>query len=148
MTGYFLNLKATLLCFGLLSALISTACSAPSPANGDLAAYVDTLSAIDSHAHPMAYVAPGAPADTDFDALPLDGIPPFDLPAPLHTDNPAYMQAQTSLFQTMAEDADSVRAEARAQAIAQHGELFPDWVLDQLHISTMLANRVAMGTGL
>lgn len=132
----------------LLLVLASSFCSDPKQNDGDLATYVDTLSAIDSHAHPMAYVAPGAPADTDFDALPLDGIPPFDLPAPLHADNPAYEQAQASLYSTKAGDSDSARAAARTQAIVQHGEQFPVWVLDQLHISTMLANRVAMGSGL
>lgn len=32
--------------------------------------------------------------------------------------------------------------------MAQRGAQFPGWVLDQLHIEVMLANRVAMGAGL
>jgi len=136
----------------MLSALLMTvalfSCTAAQKSEPALAAYVDTLSAIDSHAHPMAYVAPGAPADTDFDALPLDGIPPFELPVPLLAANPAYKQAQASLYKTSAADNDSTRAAARARAIQQHGDQFPVWVLDQLHVDVMLANRVAMGTGL
>ncbi|HKJ03516.1 MAG TPA: hypothetical protein VJ997_13705, partial [Longimicrobiales bacterium] len=62
--------------------LVAVGLMAACDANGDgpdrsLAAYVDTVAAVDAHAHPMAYVAPGQPADTDFDALPLDGLPPF-----------------------------------------------------------------------
>ncbi|MEP6509095.1 MAG: amidohydrolase family protein, partial [Gemmatimonadales bacterium] len=150
MTQRLTNPKPTRIWIAMLFVVTSSFCSSPSQnlAVEDLATYVDTLSAIDSHAHPMAYVAPGAPADTDFDALPLDGIPPFDLPLPLHANNPAYKQAQASFYQTKAGDTDSVRAAARSQAIAHHGEQFQTWVLDQLHISTMLANRVAMGTGL
>ena len=131
-----------------LTVLSAAACSVARNGEPDLAAYVDTLSAIDSHAHPMAYVAPGAPADTDFDALPLDGIPAFDLPAALLASNPAYQRAQQSLYKTSASDNDSLRAAARTQAIRQYGDRFPVWVLDQLHIDMMLANRVAMGAGL
>ena len=32
--------------------------------------------------------------------------------------------------------------------LQQQGQKFPSWVLDQLNIETMFANRVAMGTGL
>lgn len=128
--------------------LTLSGCAAAPATDASLAAYVDTLRAIDSHAHPMAYVAPGSPADTDFDALPLDGIPAFDLPVPLQPTNPAYRAAQASLYGVSASDADSVRAAARTSAILQHGEQFPSWVLDTLHIDMMLANRVAMGTGL
>ena len=34
--------------------------------------YINSIRAIDDHAHPMRPVAAGAPADTDFDALPLE----------------------------------------------------------------------------
>ena len=128
--------------------LALAACTAPRSADNSLEAYVDTLRAIDSHAHPMAYVPPGSPADTDYDALPLDGIPAFDLPTPLLATNPAYRDAQVSLYGMKAEAPDSVRAAIRTTTMNLHGEKFPSWVLDQLHIETMLANRVAMGNGL
>lgn len=135
------------------AAILSTGCAA-TRANGDqdLATYVDTLHAIDSHAHPMAAVAAGAPADTDYDALPLDGIPPFELPLGLRSSNPLYRDAQRSLFGVTGGDSGSsdatLFAKARARQQEQRGENFPTWILDQLHIDVMMANRIAMGGGL
>jgi hypothetical protein len=132
-----------------IAAMLALAgCSAARPVHNNIAAYVDTVRAIDSHAHPMAYVAPGATADSDFDALPLDGIPAFDLPIPLQAGNPAYRAAQSALYGVSTIDADSVRIAARTSDMQKYGEQFPSWVLDRLHIDVMLANRVAMGTGL
>ena len=130
-----------------------TACAdARSRVDQDLASYIDTLEAIDTHAHPMAAVAAGAPADSDYDALPLDDIPPFELPLALRASNPAYREAQRSLYGVSGGDSGSPEAkalaEARAQAMHHRGDQFPSWVLDQLHIRVMLANRVAMGAGL
>jgi len=133
---------------GAVLAIVISACAQPRNPEVNLVAYVDTLTAIDSHAHPMAYVAPGAPADTDYDALPLDGIPPFDLPAPLLATNPAYRDAQVALYGVTAGASDSVRGAVRTATMHLHADRFPSWVLDQLHIETMLANRVAMGKGL
>src|SRR6185437_12723363 len=59
----------------------------------DLARYINSIRAIDSHAHPMRPVSAGAPADSEYDALPLDGIPPFDLPNRLKPDDPIWRQA-------------------------------------------------------
>ena len=137
----------------LLAVATSTACGATTGnADQDLQTYVDTLPAIDSHAHPMAAVAAGAPADTDFDALPLDSLQPFDLPLALRANNPAYQDAQRSLYGIGGGDSGSPQAhvfgQARAGAMQQRGDRFPEWVLDQLHIDVMLANRIAMGAGL
>lgn len=136
-----------------VAAVISTGCSATrGDTEQDLGRYVDTLRAIDSHAHPMASVATGAPADTDFDALPLDGIPPFDLPLGLRASNPLYRDAQRSLYGVSGGDSGSSEAalfaKARARQQEQRGDRFPAWVLDQLHIDVMMANRIAMGPGL
>jgi len=133
--------------------IMSVGC-AVTRANGDqdLAAYVDTLHAIDSHAHPMAAVAASAPADTDFDALPLDGIPSFDLPLGLRASNPLYRDAQRSLYGVAGGDSGSsdatLFAKARLRQQEQRADNFPTWVLDQLHIDVMMSNRIAMGTGL
>lgn len=54
-------------------ALTRLAGCGPAPRTGpepDLVAYIDTLAAVDAHALPMVWVAPGQPPDTDFDALP------------------------------------------------------------------------------
>ena len=137
----------------LIAAVVTAGCSVTrSSTEQDLGVYIDTLHAIDSHAHPMAAVAAGAPADTDFDALPLDGIPPFDLPLGLRAGNPLYRDAQRSLFGVAGGDSGSTDATLFAKAHArqqeQRGDRFPAWVLDQLHIDVMMANRVAMGAGL
>jgi len=117
-----------------------------------LTAYIDTLSAIDAHAHPMAWVAPGQPADTKFDALPLDGLPPFDVPVGLRADNPAYRTAQQALYHVEGTDTGAAYAaaleSARTTAMAERGAGFASWALDRAHIRVMLANRIAMGAGL
>ncbi len=118
----------------------------------DLTVYIDTLTAIDSHAHPMAYVASGAPPDSDFDALPLDGIPPFEVPLGLRPTNPLYRDAQRALYGVAGGDSGSSQAkmfaDARNLQLQRRGAQFPDWVLDQLHVEVMLANRIALGDGL
>ena len=100
----------------------------------------------------MRPVAPGAPADTDFDALPLDGIPPFDLPNRLKADDPIWRAAQNALYkipldQTGPAYHTALKA-AVAGAIRSRGQEFPDWALDQSGIDIMMANRIAMGPGL
>ena len=123
-------------------------------ADRDLADYVDTLSAVDPHAHPTAYSAPGAPADSETDALPLgplSGIPPFEMPAAMAPGNPVLTDAQRSLYGAVLGEGDSIQAKAFGKAVsdvmAKHGEGFAVWVLDQHHIGVMLANRVVMGPG-
>lgn len=137
----------------LLAVATSTACAVTrSGADQDLLSYVDTLRAIDSHAHPMLPVATGTQADSDYDALPLDALPPFEVPLGLRASSPAYRDAQRSLYGISDGDSGSSKAnafdQARAQLRRQRGDQFPVWVLDQLHIDVMLANRVAMGAGL
>ena len=94
----------------------------------------------------------GIPADTDYDALPLDGLPPFEAPLGLRASNPAYLDAQRAFYGTSGGNPGTVEAKTfgalRAQLIARQGDRFPTWVLDQLHIDVMLANRIAMGPGL
>jgi len=46
----------------------------------DLLTEIYRIKAIDNHAHPLKYVAPGEKPDDEFDALPLDVIVPFPLP--------------------------------------------------------------------
>ena len=125
---------------------------AQEPVDSSLLAYIATIRAIDVHAHPMRPVPPGAPADTEFDALPLDGIPPFAVPHRLSLDDPVWRSAQTALFHAPEAPNDSVyRASLRTRvesARREHGERFPEWTLDAAGIDVMLANRIAMGPGL
>lgn len=116
----------------LALALVAVFTSAPAPApvqtpvDSGLAAYIATIRAVDNHAHPMRPVAHGAPPDTDYDALPLDGIPPFALPWRLTLDAPVWGPAGK----------------------AERGVASPAQALDRAGIELMFANRVAMGSGL
>ena len=126
--------------------------SAQTPVDSALLTYINTIRAIDVHAHPMRPVPPGAPADTEFDALPLDGIPPFGVPHRLSLDDPIWRTAQDALFHAPTAVNDSVyRVGLRAAVEAtrrEHAEHFPEWALDAVGTDVMLANRIAMGTGL
>ena len=126
--------------------------AAQAPIDSALARYITSIHAIDSHAHPMRPVAAGAPADTDFDALPLDGIPAFDLPARLKGDDPIWRLAQNALYRiapTITGPAYHTALKGAAEdARRTRGQKFPEWVLDQAGIDVMMSNRIAMGTGL
>ena len=132
--------------------LAPIALRAQSTVDAGLVAYIATIKAIDSHAHPMRFVASGAPADSEYDALPLDGIPPFQLPWRLRTDNPQWRQAQRALFGPLtAESGDGYRrdlASAKVRVMAEQADRFPTWVLDRNGIDVMLANRIVLGAGL
>jgi len=126
--------------------------AAQAPVDADLARYINAIRAIDDHAHPMRPVATGAPADSEFDALPLDGIPPFDVPNRLKPDDPIWRAAQDALYripqsQTGAGYHAALKA-AVAATVRGKGQGFPDWVLDQAGIDVMMSNRIAMGPGL
>ena len=77
---------------------LPVAAVAQAPVDSVLARYINAIRAIDDHAHPMRPIAPGAPADSEYDALPLDGIPPFDVPNRLKPDDPIWRAAQQALY--------------------------------------------------
>src|SRR5512146_16220 len=125
---------------------------AQAPIDSALARYLNGIRAIDDHAHPMRPVLAGAPADTDFDALPLDGIPAFDLPNRVKADDPIWRLAENALYRiapTVSGNAyhaalkDAVASTQRAQ-----GMRFAEWALDQAGIEVMMSNRISMGAGL
>lgn len=111
--------------FGLI--LILTACErAPAPAaDAGLLREIESIQAIDNHAHPVRPAAPGEAADRDYDALPVDHLEPQSDPVRLRPDAPELAEARRAM---------------------KRGE--PAKVLDQLGIAVMLANRVGMGPGL
>jgi predicted TIM-barrel fold metal-dependent hydrolase len=125
---------------------------AQTPVDSSLASYIATIRAIDDHAHPMRPVARGAPPDTEFDALPLDGIPPFPIPWRLTTAAPVWSRAASSLYGAAAGSAGPAGKAAleagRDSARRALGRGFPAWALDRAGIEVMLANRIAMGPGL
>lgn len=125
---------------------------AQAPVDSALVTYIAAIRAVDSHAHPLRPTAAGAPADSDYDALPLDGIPPFPLPWRFRPENPEWRVAQRALYGVPTADTGATYraalAAATARVAAEHGVHAPEWVLDQAGIETMLANRVAMSPGL
>src|ERR687884_245362 len=127
---------ALLLC---LLVVVAPAQTAPDPA---LLAEIDQIKAFDNHAHPLKVVGAGE-TDTEYDALP---------PLRLRPDNPEFIAAWRALYGYRFDDMSAAHLQtlraAKQQRARAEGDNFPVWVLDQLHIETMLANRVALGRGL
>ncbi|HYL54534.1 MAG TPA: amidohydrolase family protein [Gemmatimonadales bacterium] len=137
---------------GLLATLVfwggaPAVARAQSPVDSALAAFISTIRAVDNHTHVNTTV----PRDSEFDALPLDGLPPFALPARIDPNNPELLAGYKELYAYQYTDlSDAHRAELRAdmeRVAREHGERFPEWVLDKIGVDVMLANRIAMGPG-
>ena len=147
-------LRPTLVAILTLTALAAPGASldAQAPIDSSLARYIASIRAIDDHAHPMRPVPPGAPADTEYDALPLSGIPAFDVPHRLLPDDPIWRDAQQALYGIAPERTGDGYHDALKSAVADtaraRAERFPEWALDRAGIDIMLANRVTMGPGL
>jgi predicted TIM-barrel fold metal-dependent hydrolase len=126
--------------------------SAQAPVDAELSRYINAIRAIDSHAHPMRPVAPGAAADSEYDALPLDGIPTFELPNRLKPDDLIWRRAQASLYHVATTTSGAAYHDALKAAVSavqkERGQRFPEWALDAAGIDVMMSNRVAMGAGL
>src|SRR5690348_10776873 len=87
-----------------LALLIPVRALAQEPVDSALARYIAPIRAIDNHAHPMRPLPPGALPDTEFDALPLDGIPPFPIPWRLTLEAPVWSRAARALYGARAGD--------------------------------------------
>jgi hypothetical protein len=113
----------------LIAAIVlsSAGCTAP-PVDAALERYIAGIKAIDNHAHPMLQLVAGAQPDTDYDALPLDALPPMTLPWRLHADHPDWIAAM--------------------RAVKERAPKTPAEALDLAGIDVMLSNRIAMGSGL
>src|ERR1039458_5781315 len=112
---------------------VLAACGRPQPAaDPDLVAEIDGIRAIDNHAHPVRVTANGEKPDRDFDALPVDNMEPQSDPVNLRPGAPAMVEAAKALS-------------GKQQAMREKGEQYPAWVLDQMGVDVMLANRVEMG---
>jgi len=130
----------------------SRAASTPADVEADLLAEINTIKAIDNHAHPQAVSAPGEKPDSEFDALPIDAVDPFPLPVRLRPENAEFAGAWRAFFKYPYDDivgAHLLEGKQMKDRLArERGDGYPAWILDQLGIETMLANRVAMGRGL
>ena len=117
-----------------------------------LLAEINKIKAVDNHTHVPKVVGPGE-KDDDYDALPCSGyLEPSDDPAMARPDNPLFLEAWQKLYGYKYNDKspEHVREllETKQRVAREQGDNFPAWVLDQLGIEYMLANRVAMGRGL
>jgi len=141
------NARVFSLGFLLVCVSLPAVTSAQSRADPALASYIDKIRAVDNHSHANSV----APADSDFDALALDGVP-FELPVLLRQDSTVWLAAYKALYKYPNDDlSDAHMKDLRATmqtVIKKQGEAFPTWVLDQVGDEVLLANRIAMGPGL
>jgi hypothetical protein len=118
----------------------------------ELAAEIGKIKAIDHHAHPLRFTDAGEPEDSEYDALTFEEMEPSPLPARFRPDNPEHIAAWRALFGYAHNDATEDHlpdlVTAKHKVMHERGESYPAWILDQLGIETMFANRVAMGRGL
>jgi predicted TIM-barrel fold metal-dependent hydrolase len=117
--------RLALVCAAAL-ALAGCARDSPSAVDSGLADEIAKIKAIDNHAHPVRNVA----GDREFDALPVDNMEAQS--DPLAFQHPPAVP----LFK------------GKAGIAKQKGDDYPAWVLDQIGVETMLANRVAMGSSI
>jgi hypothetical protein len=136
----------------ILLLIIPNPQAAQTAADPQIVAAIASIKAIDNHAHPLRFVPEGGKPDDEFDALPLEGLEPFGMPPRFNPANPEYIGAWRALFGYKHDDMSEAHTKeliaAKQRVMREHGDRYPAWVLDQLGIETMLANRVAMGRGL
>jgi uncharacterized protein len=130
----------------LLAALTAFGFSAAAQLQIDprIAAEVSKIKAIDNHAHPVRPEF-GSEKDTEYDALPVDNMEPYTEPVRTRAGAPLFAEAWHGIF---GDGTMEQLRRRRLELIAQKREGYANWVLDQLGIETMLANRVALGPGL
>jgi hypothetical protein len=116
----------------------------------DLATEIAGIRAIDNHAHPVRVVGNGE-QDREFDALPVDNMEPSSDPVYLRPGAPGIVEAWRALFAFPYEDTQPAHSQeaqkSKRRIIAEQGDNYPAWVLDQATVEVMLANRVQMGRG-
>lgn len=138
------------LCFLLVSGLPRNL-TAQTTADPALVAEIARIKAIDNHTHVTRVVGPGE-EDHEYDALPFELIEAFPTMVRYRPDNLEFTAAWRALFGYKYSDMTEAHvrelAEAKRRVMREHGDAYPAWVLDQLGIEIMFANRIAMGRGL
>jgi predicted TIM-barrel fold metal-dependent hydrolase len=119
-------------------ALCGCAPRARTPYDADLMREIEGIRAIDNHAHPVRVVGAGEQPDRGFDALPVDNMEPQSDPVNERPGAPAMAEAARALY----------GARPKPRAIQELGAQYPAWVLDQMGVEAMLANRVEMGSSI
>ncbi|MGH9592284.1 MAG: amidohydrolase family protein, partial [Bryobacteraceae bacterium] len=101
-----------------------------------LLAEIQQIRAIDNHAHPVRVTGAGEQPDREFDALPVDNMEPQSDPVNLRLQSPAIAAAEQALY-------GGPGGKERIQR--EQGDHYAAWVLDQMGVDVMLANRVTLG---
>ena len=132
-----------------LTALVFCAAALAQQPDPQLAAYIDTIQAIDNHAHVFAL---DIPDDKGYDALRCEELPPSVGPDPA---NFRFGEATKLAWQALygvepasSEEADLIRPQMLAKIEQQQGDKLYDWLLDKAGVQAVLANRVSMTPGL
>src|SRR5258705_5138041 len=116
--------------------------------DAELTEFIKNIKAVDNHSHANTI----EPDDKGFDALPLDALFPFELPARVRPESRQWLTAAKAVYGFTAselnEETMKVLADTAANVMKRKGEKFPEWALDQAGIEVLLANRIAMGPGL
>ncbi len=99
---------------------------------------VQRIRAIDNHAHPVRYTHSNEPSDRDFDALPVSNMEPSSDPLALRPESSAIAEAKHALY----------GGQTRQIVMQQKADQYPAWVLDQMGVDIMLANRVTLGSSI
>lgn len=140
--------------FLLLSLLPDHIVMAQTKPDSALLAEINKIQAIDNHAHVMSVAGATGQEDKEFDAIACGGLE-FISPPPmrLRLDNVIYTGAWRALYgykhgESMRENDVRELLETKRRVMREQGDRYPSWVLDQLNIETMLANRVSPGRGL
>ena len=117
----------------------------------DIAQEIGRIRAIDNHAHPVRVVGGGEP-DREFDALPVDNMEPASDPLYLRPGAPGILDAWRALYKYSYSDLRPEHARElkpmRQQTMREKRDGYPSWVLYQMGVDVMLANRVQMGAGI
>jgi predicted TIM-barrel fold metal-dependent hydrolase len=111
------------------------------PADPDLEKEIAGIRAIDNHAHPVRVTGPAEQPDRGFDALPVENMEPSSDPVNLRPGAPAAFDAARDLY-------GATDRPVKQRVIKDKGQAYPSWVLDQMGVETMLANRVEMGASI
>ncbi len=114
--------------------MLLAGCGREPAVDAAIAAEIRSIRAIDNHAHPVR-PATGGPPDREFDALPVDNMEPASDPVNLRPNTAAAAEARRHFAN-------------KSSLMREQGERYPSWVLDQIGVEVMLANRVAMGGGI
>jgi len=120
------------------SLLVASGCARnPAPAaDPSIVLEIQGIRAIDNHAHPVRPMREGPP-DREFDALPVDNMEPSSDPLIFRPNAPEVLEAEKQLYGSAAN---------KPAVIREKGDAYPSWVLDQIGVEVMIANRVAMGS--